>query len=75
MQVEFHVAIFDEDQAQRENKRAEIGFSFTGMTEVQRGLLIYILRRTADKLEEHAPNEQEAMADVFAENRVREDPQ
>lgn len=74
MKIEFHAAIFDEDFARAENRRAEIGFSFSGMTEVQRALMIYILRRTADKLEEHAPDDEEAMSNVFAEDRLRKDP-
>lgn len=62
MRIEFHAAIFDEDQARRERKWGEVGFSFTGMTESQRTLLITVLRRTAAKLEEHAPNEEKEMA-------------
>jgi hypothetical protein len=53
MQIEFHAVIFDEDQARRNHKWGEVGFSFSGMSEAQRTLLMSILRRTADRLEEH----------------------
>lgn len=61
MPAEFHVSIFDEDRAQREHKRGDIGFSFSGMTEPQRDLLITILNRTVRGLEEHRPKEEEEM--------------
>lgn len=57
MQIEFHAAIFDEDQARKQGKWGEVGFSFSGMSEPQRNLLITILRRTADRLEEHREEE------------------
>jgi hypothetical protein len=53
MQIEFHAVIFDEDRARQSSKWGEVGFSFSGMTEPQRTLMMSILRRTADRLEEH----------------------
>jgi hypothetical protein len=60
--IEFHVTIFDENRARKERRWGEIGFSFTGMTEPQRALIITLLRRTAVKLEEQAPIEEVAMS-------------
>jgi hypothetical protein len=60
--IEFHVTIFDENRARKERKWGEVGFSFTGMTESQRALLITLLHRTAVKLEEQAPTEEVAMS-------------
>jgi hypothetical protein len=73
MQVEFHAVLFDEEQARSQQRLAEVGFSFTGMSEVQRALLIHILRRAAAKLEEHAPNDEKAVADVLTQDGLRED--
>lgn len=53
MQIEFHVAIFDEDRVRAERRWGEVGFSFSSMTDTQRDLLIKILRRTVDRLEAH----------------------
>lgn len=61
MQIEFHVTIFDEAKARRERKWGEVGFSFSGMTDAQRDLMITILHRTAHRLEEHR-EEQIAMS-------------